>query len=132
MRVSPLAIVVEPTPPPAKRAARRWRIIPTLAVVAALWAGQVLLIPIVLSILISYALEPLVSRLGRWHVPRALAAPILLIALLGALGAGAYVLQGEAAAFLDRLPVAAHTVPHAIQKAPPPTPGTASKPQPAP
>jgi len=114
-------------PSAAERSGRPWRIIATLAVVAALWAGQVLLIPIVLSILISYALEPLVSGLGRWHVPRPLAVPMLLIALIGAGGAGAYTLRGEAVAFVDRLPVAAHTVAQAIQGATRGTPGTVSK-----
>ena len=127
MRVSPLAIVAEPAPPAQVRAGRRWRIIPALTVIAALWAGQAVLIPIVLSILISYALEPLVAGLGRCHVPRALAVPILLTALLSAGGAGAYILRGEAVAFVDRLPVAAHTVAQAIQGATRGTPGTVSK-----
>ena len=113
--------------PSATHVAGRWRIIPTLAIVAALWAGKVFLIPIVLSILISFALEPLVSRLERCHVPRALAVPTLLISLLGAGGAGAYILRGEAAAFVDRLPLAAHTVAQAIQGATRGTPGTVSK-----
>jgi len=117
----------EAAPPATERTARRWRIVPALAVVVALWAGKVLLIPIVLSILISYALEPLVARLEQWHVPRALAVPILLIALLGAGGAGAYVLRGEAAAFVNRLPTAAHTVAEAIQGATRGTPGAVSK-----
>jgi predicted PurR-regulated permease PerM len=127
MRVSPLAIVAEPAPPAPAGAGTKWRIIPALAVVAALWAGQAVLIPIVLSILISYALEPLVARLGRCYVPRALAVPILLTALLSAGGAGAYVLRGEAAAFVNRLPVAAHTVAQAIQGATKGTPGTVSR-----
>jgi predicted PurR-regulated permease PerM len=126
MHAAPLP-TVDAGPPVAERARRRWRIIPTLAVIAALWAGQVLWIPIVLSVLLSYALEPLVSRLQHWHVPRALAVPILLIALLGAGGAGAYTLRGEAVAFVDRLPVAAHTVAQAIQGATRGTPGTVSK-----
>lgn len=114
-------------PPVATRAARRWRIVTTLAVVAALWAGKVVLIPIVLSILISYALEPLVARLESRHVPRALAVPILLTAILGAGGGGAYVLRGEAVAFVNRLPIAAHTVAQAIQDITRGTPGTVSK-----
>jgi predicted PurR-regulated permease PerM len=124
MLAAPLP-TVDAGPPVAARARRSWRIIPALAVIAALWAGQVLLIPIVLSILISYALEPLVSRLQLCRVPRALAVPILLIALLGA--GGAYTLRGEAVAFVDRLPVAAHTVAQAIQGATRGTPGTVSK-----
>jgi predicted PurR-regulated permease PerM len=53
-----------PTPPAGKIPALR--VVPTLAVVAALWAGQIVLIPIVLSLLISYALEPLAEQVARW------------------------------------------------------------------
>jgi predicted PurR-regulated permease PerM len=85
------------------------------------------LIPIVLSILISYALEPLVARLESGHVPRMLAVPLILIALLATGGAGAYVLRGEAVAFVNHLPMAAHTVAQAIQGATRGTPGPVSK-----
>jgi predicted PurR-regulated permease PerM len=85
------------------------------------------LIPIVLSVLISYALEPLVMRLESWRLPRAAAVPALLVAILVVGSAGAYELRGEAAAFLDRLPAAAHTVAEAIQGATRGTPGTMAK-----
>src|SRR5580658_1338517 len=93
------------------------QIVSILAVVAILWWGQVVLIPIVLSILISYALEPLVVRLGACHLPRSIAVPVLLTMLLAGSGAGVYVLRGEAVAFVDRLPSAAQMVSRAIQGA---------------
>jgi predicted PurR-regulated permease PerM len=98
-----------------------------LAIVTMLWWGQAVLIPVVLSILISYALEPFVARLGAHRVGRALAVPLLLTALIAIGGAGAYLLRGEAVAFLGRLPEAAHTISQAIQGATRDTPGTMAK-----
>jgi predicted PurR-regulated permease PerM len=103
------------------------RIVAGLAIVAALWCGKVVLIPLVVSILVSYALEPLVARLHAWWIPRALAVPFVLAILLSA-GAGvAYGLRGEAAAFVERLPADVHVVATAIQRATRGAPGTVTK-----
>jgi len=103
------------------------RILVVVAIAWALWWAQVILIPIVLSVLISYALEPLIVRLESWRLPRAAAVPALLVAILAIGSAGAYELRGEAVAFLDRLPAAAHTIAEAIQGATRGTPGTMAK-----
>jgi predicted PurR-regulated permease PerM len=60
-------------------------------------------------------------------LPRAIAVPTLLVAILVVGGAGAYELRGEAVAFLDRLPAAAHTIAEAIQGATRGSPGTMAK-----
>ncbi len=98
------------------RATLSTRIIAGLAIVVALGWGQVVLIPLVLSALISYALEPLVSRLEAWHMPRPLAVPVVLTLLLAGGTGVAYSLRGEAAAFIERLPAGVHVVPTAIQR----------------
>jgi predicted PurR-regulated permease PerM len=103
------------------------RIVPALAVVAALWWGQVVLIPVVVSVLISYALEPLVVRLESCCLPRSAAVPLLMLILLASAGTGAYVLRNEATAFLNRLPAAAHTVAQAVQSATRGAPGTVAR-----
>jgi predicted PurR-regulated permease PerM len=103
------------------------QIVPTVAAVAALWAGKAVLIPLVLSVLISYALEPLVARLETYRVSRAIGVPALLFALLAAMGSGAYALRAEAVAFVNRLPIAAHTVAQALERATRDSPGTVSK-----
>ena len=90
------------------------RVVQALAIVAALWWGQVVLIPLVLSVLISYALEPLIARLEQWHVMRSVAVPVVLTILLAIAGIGAFALRGEAIAFANRLPDAAHTIAQAI------------------
>ena len=53
-----------------------------IATVAALWAAQVFLIPIVLAGLLSCGLEPFHRRLVAWHVPRSLA-PAFAVAVTG-------------------------------------------------
>ena len=86
------------------------KLVPTLAVVAGLWWGQVVIIPLVLSILISYALEPFVSRLTSMHMPRSLAVPVLLVFLLGVTGLGIHSLHSEAELFIEQLPEVTHTI----------------------
>ena len=89
--------------------------VPALLLIVGLWWGQAVLIPLVLSVLISYALEPFVSRLVRLHLPRPVAILVLLLALVSMAGLGIYGLLGEATAFIEQLPVAARTVRQALQ-----------------
>jgi predicted PurR-regulated permease PerM len=72
-------------------------------------------IPIVVSLLISYALEPITARIVSCHVPRAVAVPFVLLGLLALMGAGIYGLRGEAAAFASRLPDGAHAIAQAVR-----------------
>jgi hypothetical protein len=91
------------------------RVVPALAVILGLWWLQVVLIPLVLSVLVSYALEPFVSRMGSARIARPFAVPLLLIVLLGGTGAGIYSLRTEAVLFIEQLPEAARTVRQALQ-----------------
>lgn len=70
------------------------------------WASAVF-IPLLLGVMASYALSPIVERLARWHLPRALGAALLLMAVVGGLGSMAYSLADDAAALADSLPDAA-------------------------
>jgi predicted PurR-regulated permease PerM len=99
------------------------RLVPALAVIVGLWWTQVVLIPLVLSVLITYALEPLVTRLEAAHIVRPLAVPLLLMALVGGMGVGIYSLRTEAVLFIEQLPEAARTVRDALQPAPSAQPG---------
>src|SRR4030065_886711 len=49
------------------------------------WAKAVF-IPLMLGVMISYALSPLVSRIQKWHVPRAIGAAVLLLGVVGGTG----------------------------------------------
>ncbi len=80
-----------------------------------------------LSVLISYALEPFVSRLGSLHIARSFAVPLVLLALLTVTGVGVYGLQSEAMLFIEQLPEAAHTVREALRPARGAQPGAAAK-----
>lgn len=77
------------------------------AAMAVLWWAQEVFIPIVLSVLISYALDPLVLGLMRARVPRALAAATVVLALACGLGYAAWTLSDDAGQIVARLPDAA-------------------------
>jgi predicted PurR-regulated permease PerM len=81
-------------------------IAPLASVYVLHWAGAVF-IPLLLGLMCSYALSPVVDRLQRWHVPRSIGAAALLVALLGALGTGAYALSDDASLLVESLPDAA-------------------------
>ena len=82
-------------------------VLAVLASVFALqWAAAVF-IPLMLSLLMSYALSPLVDVLERWKVPRWIGAAVILLGLGGALGWTGYSLSSSASELLDALPVAA-------------------------
>lgn len=73
------------------------------------WARDVF-VPVMLAIVTSYALSPVVDRMERLRLPRALAAGVLLAAILSALGGTAYALSGDAAEFVELLPQAAQKI----------------------
>jgi predicted PurR-regulated permease PerM len=82
----------------------------TLAVIAAillLQYAQAMIIPIVLGLLISYALEPVVVALGRAHLPRPLASALVLVGLVASVGWMVYGMRSEVAALVEQLPQAA-------------------------
>ena len=79
------------------------------------WAREAF-IPIVLSILISYALEPIVSLLTRIHLHRILAAGLVVMMTGGALGYGVYALSDDAAAIVAQLPEAAQRLRRTMQR----------------
>ena len=67
-----------------------------MASVFLLKTASQLLIPILLAVLISYALEPVVAWMARYRVPRMAGAGVLLALILGLSGWGAYSLGDDA------------------------------------
>ena len=66
-----------------------------LAVCGAIFALQLtasVLIPLVVSVLLFYALDPVVHRLERWRVPRGFAALVVMLAFVSGIGAGGWAL----------------------------------------
>jgi predicted PurR-regulated permease PerM len=99
--------------PPIVPAATRQAALAVLAVLVSLfalhWASAVF-VPLLLGLMFSYALTPLVDRMVRLHLPRALAAGLLLLGIVGGAGSLAYSLGDDAAAMVEALPAAAQKV----------------------
>ena len=62
------------------------------------------LIPLVVSLLLFYALDPVVYRLARWHVPRPTAALLVMLALVAGIGAGGWALWPQIDQVVDDIP----------------------------
>ena len=89
-----------------------------LAILASLfvlqWARAVF-IPIMLSVLFSYAFSPLVNWMELKRVPRWASSAVLLLGILGSMVLGAYSLRLEAAQLVEALPAAAQKLGQALK-----------------
>jgi predicted PurR-regulated permease PerM len=70
------------------------------------WASSVF-IPVLFGLMLSYALSPIVNRLHRWRIPRALGAAVLLLGIIGGSCSLLYSLSDDATALIESLPDAA-------------------------
>jgi predicted PurR-regulated permease PerM len=82
-------------------------ILAVFATILGLHYIQSVLIPLVLGVLIAYALTPLVSGLARIRVPRAVGAAVAIVMFVSAIGVGVYTLSDEAMSIVSNVPVAA-------------------------
>ena len=82
-------------------------VIASIVLVLFLQYAQAVLIPIVLSTLIFYVLDPIVDRLERIKLPRAIGAALILLTLIGGTGYALYQLRDDALAVVEELPRAA-------------------------
>ncbi len=90
-------------------------VLAVLASLFALYAASAVVVPVLLGLMCSYALTPLVDRLVRWHLPRALAAALLLSLVVGGTGSIAYTLSDDAAALVEALPQAAQKLRRSLE-----------------
>jgi len=90
-----------------------------IALILLLQYAASMIIPVVLGLLISYALEPLVAMLTRRYVPRPLAAGVVLIAATMLSGSLIYGLRSEASAIVSQLPKAASHFRQMMENDPP-------------
>ena len=103
--------IVEPLPLPPQRVRNAsLRVLAVLASLYALHAASAVVIPLLLGLIISYALSPLVNRLQRVHLPRAIGAGLLLGLMGAGLGWTGYAMSDDAAALVESLPGAAQKV----------------------
>jgi len=93
-------------------------VVAVLGAIFALHWAQAVFIPLMLSLISTYALSPLVDRLERWRLPRALGAALILLGIGGAFGWTGYSLSGSAAQLVDSLPVAAQKLRLAVTRGP--------------
>ena len=83
-------------------------ILAVIAVILLLQYASAVFIPVIVAILISYALSPPVSSLQRHGgLPPALGAGVVLLLLVGLLGLGVYKLTDQVVQIVDRVPTAA-------------------------
>jgi predicted PurR-regulated permease PerM len=77
-----------------------------LALLAAIYVAAEIVLPLVLAVVISLLLQPAMRLLERWHVPRLLAALLLMLAVFGTIvGLGAAI-AGPASTWAAKLPEA--------------------------
>jgi predicted PurR-regulated permease PerM len=96
-------------------------VLAVLATILVLQYAQAMIIPIVLGILISYALEPIVARLTKWRLPRPISAAVVLIAVTAATGFLIYGLRSQASAIVEQLPAAARRLREMVENDKPTT-----------
>jgi predicted PurR-regulated permease PerM len=96
---------------------RKWRAaemaLVVLALVAIIGAAKVcepFIVPVLGGVLLSYALEPLVAWFARVHVPRAIAAALVLAFVSAAVVGVGYLVREDAAVAVAELPQAARKI----------------------
>jgi predicted PurR-regulated permease PerM len=83
----------------------------SLALVFLLQWAQAVFVPIVIGILVAYAVEPFVTFLfKRVKIPRSIGAAIALTLLVGTLGLGVYSLSGQGLQIVRQVPEAAQRI----------------------
>lgn len=102
----PPPVLLEPRPPADVRSISLV-ILTVLAVIFTLHWAKAVFIPLLLGVMISYALSPLVSLAQKWHLPRAIGAAVLLLGIVGGAGSLVYSLSDDAAELIETLPAAA-------------------------
>lgn len=81
-----------------------------IATVVMLQYTRSVLIPIVIGILIAYALDPFVTALARLAIPRSIGAAIVLLLLVAGIGMGVYSLTDQAMQIVSQVPQAAERI----------------------
>lgn len=86
-----------------------------LAILFVLHWAKAVFIPVMFSVLFSYALSPVVNWLELKRVPRWLSSAMLLLAIFGAIGSTTWSLRDNAVQLVESLPVAAQKLRNAMK-----------------
>ncbi len=81
-----------------------------LAVIFVLHWASAVFIPLMLGVMISYALSPPVNLMQKWRIPRAIGAAVLLLGIVGGTGSLVYSLSDDAAKLIETLPDAVQKI----------------------
>ena len=82
-------------------------ILAIIALLTSLHFARAFFVPLLIGILISYALRPVVDWLGTLHIPPPAAAALVLGVLVGSFSWVGYALAGQATVLIEKLPEAA-------------------------
>src|SRR5512140_34576 len=108
---SPAADIEDPTQVilrvPVKLRSMALVVLTTLALLATLRWASPFFIPLMLGFMLSYALSPVVNGLEQLHIPRWVSAAVLILGIIGAIGATAYSFIEDANLLIESLPDAA-------------------------
>lgn len=91
-------------------------VLAVLAVVYSLYWASAVFIPLMLGVMISYALSPLVNLMQKWHIPRAISAAVLLLTIVGGTGYAINSLSDDASNLIETLPTAAYKLRMSLHK----------------
>lgn len=87
-----------------------------LSVYALQWAKEIV-VPILCGVMVSYALAPIVNRMARLRIPRGAAATVLLSAIVGIFGWGAWALGDQVDSLIDTVPSVTQKIRELSQRA---------------
>lgn len=91
-------------------------VLSTLAILAILKWASAFFIPLMLGFVFYYALSPIVEALARAHIPRAISAGVLILAILAGSAATIYSMSDDANDLINSLPSAAQRLRTAVQE----------------
>ena len=85
------------------------------AIIAALYFGRDIIIPLALALLLGFLLDPLVVRLKRWGLPRAAAVILVVTLTLGLIGLAGVFLGNQVSALSAELPTYQSNIRHKLR-----------------
>ena len=112
---SPNAIAVD-TRKQRMRGNRSLAVLAGVAVVMLLYFGAPFFIPLMVALIISFALSPVVDALTRTFRFRAISAALVVLAVLGSMGWAAYAWSDDALAIWEKVPAVAKHISQSLQK----------------
>ena len=98
------------------RGNRSLAVLATVAMIMLLYFGAPFFVPLMVALLISFALAPLVDGMTRIVRYRVIAAAIVVLAVLGSMGWAAYAWSDDAMAIWEKVPAATKTISRSLQK----------------